>query len=257
MPLISRGGRAKVAASRYARVEAQVSRILLADDHALFREALAALLEGEPGIEIVGAAASGLEAVSAAMYLRPDLVVMDLAMPGLNGVEATRQIRRALPHCQVLMLSAYLDDDLVLQAVRAGAIGFVLKDLPLDELRIAIRSTLQSRSFFSTRITDRLPTDKLLQRARDPDEADSYHLLSRREREVLQQVAEGGANKEVAKALGVSVKTVEAHKAHIMAKLRAHNSNELLRYAIARGLVPSAMATTRADAEQDDVRASG
>jgi two-component system response regulator NreC len=247
--------RAKVAATRFTRVEAQVSRILLADDHALFREALAALLEGEAGIEIVGTAASGIEAVSAAMYLRPDLVVMDLAMPGLNGVEATRRIRRALPHCQVLMLSAYLDDDLVLQAIRAGAAGFVLKDLPLDGLRVAIHSTLRNRTFFSSRITDRLPVDKLLQRAREPEQTDSYDSLTSREREVLQVVAEGGKNQQIADTLGVSIKTVEAHKTHIMAKLRARSSNDLIRYAISHGLIPTRIPEASADATQGAVGA--
>jgi two-component system response regulator NreC len=212
-------------------------RLLIVDDHALLRQALMALLSTQSGIEVVGEAENGREAVEAAEELLPDIVLMDGVMPGLNGIDATRQITKRLSSTRVLMLTAYLEDERVLQALRAGASGYVMKNADVQELVLAIQSVHRGNIYFSASVSDELPVEEVLLQARQPEGRTGYDLLTNREREVLQLIAEGQSNLGIADELVISVKTVEAHRAHIMTKLNAKNRTDLIRYAIRRGLV--------------------
>jgi two-component system, NarL family, response regulator NreC len=209
-------------------------RILLADDHQLLRQAMRVMLEMNDDIEVVADVSDGREAVELTEKLKPDIVLMDLAMPGLNGVEATGQIVRQTPGTKVLVVTGYVDDQRVLQALRAGAHGYVVKRSDVNELLLAIHAVHLGNPYFSQSLAHgRSPVEYLLQ-ARDEASQDS---LSPREREVLQLVAEGHTNQEIADRLVVSVKTVEAHKAHIMAKLKAQSRTDLIKYAIRQGMI--------------------
>jgi len=190
-------------------------RLLVADDHALLRQALRVLLEAQDGLEVVGEATNGRDAVDAAERLLPDVVLMDMVMPGLNGIEATRQILKRAPSTRVLILTAYLEDERLLQSLRAGAAGYVVKNSDMEELSV----------------------NEVLLQAKQPEGRTGYELLTNREREVLQLIAEGLSNQAIADELVISVKTVEAHRSHIMTKLHAKNRTDLIRYAIRRGLV--------------------
>jgi DNA-binding NarL/FixJ family response regulator len=212
-------------------------RVLLADDHTLLRQALRLLLDSRPSVEVVGEATNGREAVEEAERLLPDVVLMDMVMPGLNGIDATQQIARRLPGTRVLMLSAYLEDERLVQALRAGASGYVVKSSDLDELVLAIQSVHRGNTYFSTTVSDEIAVNDLLMQAKQSDGRFGYDLLTNREREVLQLVAEGLSNQAIADELVISVKTVEAHRAHIMTKLRAKNRTDLIRYALKRGLI--------------------
>ncbi|MCH7512301.1 MAG: response regulator transcription factor [Chloroflexi bacterium] len=212
-------------------------RLLVADDHTLLRQALRALLDDQDTLEVIGEAANGREAVEATERLRPDVVLMDMVMPGLNGIEATRQIMKRSPSCRVLILTAYLEDERLLQALRAGAAGYVVKNSDLDELLLAIQSVHRGNTYFSAAVSEEIAVNEVLIQAKQPDAKIGYDLLTSREREVLQLIAEGLSNQRIADELVISVKTVEAHKAHIMSKLHARNRTDLIRYAIKRGLV--------------------
>ena len=213
--------------------------VLLAEDHTIVREGLRVLLEAEGDIEVVGEAQTGRQAVQLAKGLRPDVVVMDIAMPRLNGLEATRQILKAVPATRVLILSAHSEDEYIRQVVLLGAAGYLIKQTSGDFLSKAIREVQKGNSFFSPPIANRLrglcleAPDRLS--VRQKREA----ALSSREVEVLQLVAEGKANKQVAVELGISIKTVEKHRQHLMSKLDLHNTAALTRYAIAAGLIES------------------
>ncbi len=213
------------------------TRVLLADDHDVVRQALQMLLQSRGDIEIVGDVRNGREAVSAVERLHPDVVLMDLVMPGLNGIEATRQIRRIAPRTHVLILSGYVDERQLLDAVRAGAAGFLIKTSDVNELLLAIDSAKRGNRYFSSKLNDNFDVDELLQQSRRPAASTPADKLTVREREVLQLVAEGYTNQGIADALVVSVKTVEAHKSHLQQKLRARNRADLIRYAISSGLV--------------------
>ena len=219
-------------------------RVLVADDHSLLRRALVELLSQQDLVEVVGEAAHGREAVEESEELRPDVVLMDMVMPGLNGIEATRQIVKRLPSTRVVILTAYLEDERLLEALRAGAAGYVVKNSNLDELLLAIQSVHRGNRYFSTAISDTIPISELLIRAKAEETTSGYDLLTAREREVLQLIAEGYQNQAIAQELVISVKTVEAHKAHIMSKLAARSRTDLIRYGIKRGLV--GMETTTA-----------
>ena len=209
-------------------------RVLLADDHQLLRQAMRLMLEMQEQIEVIAEASDGREAVDLTDRLKPDVVLMDLAMPGLNGVEATGQIVKQNPRTKVLIVTGYVDDRRVLTALRAGAHGYVVKRSDINELLLAIQAVNLGNPYFSQSLAHgRSPVEYLLQ-ARGEGPADS---LSPREREVLQLVAEGYTNQEIADRLVVSVKTVEAHKAHIMAKLKAQNRTDLIKYAIRQGII--------------------
>jgi two-component system response regulator NreC len=212
-------------------------RILVADDHALLRQALRMLLEAQDGLEVVGEATNGRDAVEVAERLMPDVILMDMVMPGLNGIEATRQILKRAPGCRVLILTAYLEDERLLQALRAGAAGYVVKNSDMEELLLAIQSVFRGNTYFSTSVSDEISVNEVMMQAKQVEGRAGYDLLTPREREVLQLIAEGLSNQAIADELVISVKTVEAHRAHIMTKLHAKNRTDLIRYAIKRGLV--------------------
>ncbi len=212
-------------------------RVLLVDDHTLLRQALHAMLDSQEGLEIVGEATNGRDAVEACERMRPDVVLMDMVMPGLNGIEATRQIVRHAPGTRVLILTAYLEDERLLEALRSGAAGYVVKRSDLEELLLAIQSVHRGNTYFSADVAAEIAVNDVMMQAKQPEAKAGYELLTGREREVLQLIAEGLSNQKIADVLFISVKTVEAHKAHIMNKLHARNRTDLIRYAIKRGLV--------------------
>ncbi|MGB2664112.1 MAG: response regulator transcription factor [Candidatus Acidiferrum sp.] len=210
-------------------------RILIADDHSVVRAGLRALLESRHGWEVVAEASDGREAVDKATKLKPDVAVLDIGMPLLNGVEATRRIRAASPSTEILILTMHESDDLVHQVVQAGARGYILKDEADRVLLAAVDAARHHKPYFSTRIA---PT-----RYDDPHSSASDSAkparprLTPREREILQLLAEGKSNKEVANLLGISVNTAEAHRANIMLKLNLHSLAELVHYAIRNQII--------------------
>jgi two-component system, NarL family, response regulator NreC len=211
-------------------------RILIADDHTVVRDGLRALLEREPGISVVAEAGDGRESVLLAESTSPDVVLMDLAMPLMNGMEATRRIVAAKPKIGVVVLSMHQDESYVIGALKAGARGYLLKDSMRGEVVQAIRAVRQGRSYLTRKIAGIMQQDyidQLRQRGLD----DRYDLLSDREREVLQMIAEGRSNKEVANLLNIGVTTVETHRGHILQKLDIHSIPELILYAVRKGIV--------------------
>jgi two-component system, NarL family, response regulator NreC len=206
--------------------------VLLAEDHTIVRQGLASLLSAQRGIEVVGEAENGRDAVSAALRLRPHVVLMDLGMPGLNGVDATRQIRREAPETFVVVLSMHASEEHVRPAIRAGATGYLLKGSGLSDLVAAIRAVAAGEAFLSPAVAKILLRD-----AQSDDEPASGGPLTGREREILQLVGEGHSSPDIAKLLQLSVKTVEGHRGRIMSKLNIHDVAGLVRYAIRVGLV--------------------
>jgi DNA-binding NarL/FixJ family response regulator len=215
--------------------------ILLADDHMIVREGLRALLEAEGDIEVVGEAETGREAVHLTKRLRPDVVIMDIAMPLLNGLEATRRILKTVPATRVLVLSAHNDDEYIRQVVMLGAAGYLIKQTSADLLSRAIREVQKGNTFFSPSVANRLHSLSLELESPDGRRVlkKKKTALSSREVEVLQLIAEGRANKQVAAELGISIKTVEKHRQHLMRKLDLHDTAGLTRYAIAAGIIES------------------
>ncbi len=211
-------------------------RLLVADDHKIFRQGITKLLEQEPDLQVVGEAADGREAVKKATELKPDLVLMDIAMANLNGLEATKQIKKVLPETKIIMVTMHKNEEYILQSFQAGGSGYILKEGAVEELVNAIRSIYQDKSFLSPTISKTL-IDAYLRKMETGKTETPFDLLTDREREVLQLIAEGYTNREVAKALFISVKTVEAHRAHIMQKLNIHDVAKLVKYAIQKGLV--------------------
>ncbi len=206
-------------------------QILLADDHLLVRQGFKLILSSQPDMEIVGEAGNGREAAEMAERLRPDVVVMDVAMPELNGIEATRRLTNALPRARVLALSMHKDSVYVREILRAGARGYLLKDSVDTDLLAAVRAVARGEAYLSPGVSDAVLTD-YRRHVSDP-----IDLLSSREREVLQMLAEGKTNKDIATVLNLSVYTVDAHRGRIMEKLNLHNINELVRFAVRKGLV--------------------
>ena len=221
----------------WTRASGQRIRILIVDDHAILREALRQLLDGKPEVEVIGDASNGREAMATVEKLQPDVVLMDMVMPGLNGLEATRQIRKRFPKTRVLILTGYMEDEQILAALRAGASGYVVKRSDTAELLLGIQAVHRGNTYFSSAISDGDAINQFLWQAKREDGKAGYDLLTSREREVLQLIAEGYSNQRIAQELFISVKTVEAHKAHIMSKLRANNRTDLIRYALRKGLV--------------------
>ncbi len=211
-------------------------RILLADDHTIVRDGLRALLEREPDMTVVGDAADGRETIEMAEDLSPDVVVMDLAMPSLNGIEATRRIVATNPRTAIVILSMHQDESYVLGSLNAGAKGYLLKDSMRKEVIEAIRAVAQGRSFFTRKIS-RLLREDYVSQLRSRGLEDSYELLTDREREVLQLIAEGRTNKEIAAILSISLTTVETHRTHILQKLDLHSVPELILYAVRKGII--------------------
>ncbi|MCJ7578592.1 MAG: response regulator transcription factor [candidate division Zixibacteria bacterium] len=211
-------------------------RLLVADDHKIFRQGIKKLLEEEKDLQVVGEAKDGREAVKKAEELKPDIVLMDVAMADLNGMEATRQIKKALPDTKILMLTMHKNEEYVLQSFQAGACAYVLKEGAVEELVSAIHSVYNDKSYLSPTISKTV-VDAYLRKMETGKMETPFDLLTDREREVLQLIAEGYTNREVAKSLYISVKTVEAHRAHIMQKLDIHEVARLVKYAIQKGLV--------------------
>ncbi len=211
-------------------------RILLADDHTVVRKGLRLLLENEPGFVVVADAATGREAVNLAEQHEPDVVVMDIAMPILNGIEAARQIASKLPHVAIVFLSMHSDESYVLRALKAGARAYLLKDSAEQDLINAVRAVSEGKAFFSPAISKMLVED-YMQQMRERKVDDSFDLLTTREREILQLLAEGKNNKEVAALLNLSLYTVETHRSNIFQKLNLHSGAELILYAIRKGVI--------------------
>ena len=211
-------------------------RVLLADDHGIVRKGLRFLLERQPGVEIAGEASDGREAVRLADATSPDIVIMDIAMPLLNGIEATAQIVKRNPGVGVIVLSMHSDEDYLLSALNAGAKGYLLKDSAEVDLLRAIEAVRKGTPFFSPEITKTMLEDymRFLQQR---NLQDSYELLTEREKEVLQLLAEGRSNKEAATILDVSVYTVDTHRTHLMQKLNLHNTAEIVLYAVRKKII--------------------
>jgi len=216
--------------------------VLLADDHTLVRQGFRALLEAEPDIAIVGEAETGRQAVQLAKKLRPDVVLMDIAMPLLNGLEATRQIIKEDPSSKVLVLSSYNDDEYVHQLTEAGAAGYLLKEAAVTDLVKAIREVRKGRTFFSPAICKRLMNRYRETLVKGVPVRKRTDLLTSREAEVLQLIAEGKANKQIAAELSISIKTVERHRGRLMNRLGIHDIAGLTRYAISKGVIETGRA---------------
>jgi len=211
-------------------------RIVLADDHTVMRNGLRLLLERQPHLQVVGEAADGRQAVALSESANPDVVVMDIGMPNLNGIEATRQIVNRNPRTAVAILSMHSDESYVIRALKAGARAYLLKDSAEADLLAAVRALTEGKSFFSPAISKILVEDYMRQLESRGAE-DTYELLTNREREILQLLAEGRTNKEVANMLNLSLYTVETHRTHILQKLNLHSVPELILYAVRKGII--------------------
>ncbi len=210
-------------------------RILIADDHAILRAGIRALLQLHPDFEVVGEAANGQEALAQTQKLTPDVVLMDIGMPGMDGLAATRAIIAAHPHIRVLILTQHENREYVLPALKAGAAGYVLKRAPDDSLIQAIRAVYTGQTYTDPRISDVLVDD--VRRRAEGAPPDPFDTLTGREREVLTLLAQGKTYKQVAETLFISVKTVDFHRTNLMRKLNLSNRSELTRFAIQRGLI--------------------
>jgi len=211
-------------------------RVLLAEDHTIVRKGLRSLLDGEADIEVVGEAEDGQQAVEEAQLLLPDIVLMDITMPILNGLEATRQIKQLCPQIKVVVLTVHSTAEYVFQILRAGGSGYVIKQAAVSELIQAIRAVYRGDAFLSPSIS-RQVVDEYGRRAAAME--DTYNKLTAREREVLQMIAEGRTNRQIANLMHVTVKTVEAHRASLMNKLDLHSIAELTTYALRKGIASS------------------
>jgi DNA-binding NarL/FixJ family response regulator len=211
-------------------------RILLAEDHAVMRTGLRLVLERQPDFRVVAEAANGREAVALAHQHVPDVIVMDIGMPNLNGIEAARQITTSLPQISIVILSMHSDEAYVLRALKAGARGYLLKESAEPDLIAAIRAVDGGKAFFSPAVSRMLVEDYVRQ-LQDREIEDSYELLTTREREVLQLVAEGKSNKDIANMLNLSLYTVESHRGNLMEKLNLHTVPELILYAVRKGVI--------------------
>jgi DNA-binding NarL/FixJ family response regulator len=209
-------------------------RLLLADDHKIMREGLKALLEQRSDVQVVAEAENGLEAVQLTKKLKPDIVIMDIGMAGLNGIEATRQIVAGVPGVKVIALSMHSDKRFVVEMLKAGASGYLLKDSAPEELISAMRALAANRPYLSPKITDVVLKDYL--NTLSQTEPTAFTVLTAREREVLQLIAEGKKTREIASALQVSVKTIETHRQQMMEKLNIRSVAELTKYAVREGL---------------------
>jgi two-component system, NarL family, response regulator NreC len=215
------------------------TRVLLAEDHTIVRKGLRSLLDKETGIKVVGEAEDGREAIVKAEELYPDVVVMDIAMPGLNGLEATRQIKKRFSDMKIIILTMHANEEYILQSLKAGASGYLVKKAAPAELISAINAVHKGDSFLSPSIS-RTVIDEYIRRSKEISEgAEGFEQLTVREREVLQLIAEGRKTREIAELLYISIKTVETHRAHIMNKLDIHSTAELTRYAMRKGIISS------------------
>lgn len=211
-------------------------RILLADDHTLMRRGLRLIIEQQPDLAVVGEAEDGRQAVSLAASLKPEVAVLDIGMPNLNGIEAAKQITDGKSGAAIIILSMHADETYILRALKSGARGYLLKDSAESDLVRAIRSVAEGKSFFSPAVSKVLLEDYVKKLQRTGSE-DSYDLLTPREREILQLIAEGKSNKDVANLLNLSVYTVETHRANLMDKLKLKSVPELTLYAVRKGII--------------------
>jgi RNA polymerase sigma factor (sigma-70 family) len=211
-------------------------RILLADDHTIVRHGLRKILEEHRDWQVVAEAGDGREAVRLAGDLQPDVAILDIGMPLLNGIEATRQIARRVPEVKTLILSMHSDEAYIIQALQAGARGYLLKDTADAELIDAVVAVTRGKSFFSPAVA-RVMLDDYVRRLQERGIIDRYDTLSEREREIFQLIVEGRTNKEIAEMLGVSPSTIETHRAHIMEKLDVHSAVEMVLYAVRKGII--------------------
>ena len=212
-------------------------RVLLADDHGVLRKGVRFLLQQDPRYQVVGEADDGRQAVSLAEELSPDVVIIDIAMPNLNGIEATAQITKKNPRVIVIVLSMYSDEEYLLRALSAGAKGYLLKDSAEPDLLRALQSTISGKPFFSPAIVEIL-LDDYVQRLQREGIQDSYELLTDREKQLLQLLAEGKTNKEAATILNIGVSTIETHRTNLMQKLNLHNTAEIVIYAVRHKVIP-------------------
>jgi two-component system, NarL family, response regulator NreC len=212
------------------------TQVLLADDHSIVRKGLRAILEGEQDISVVAEAANGREAVRLCEQFRPNIAIVDIGMPQLNGIDATAQIRKVSPATQIMILSMHTDETYILRALSCGAKAYVLKDAAEDEILPATRALLKGKSYFSAAIAKTLAED-YVRYLRQRGLEDSYDLLTDREKQVLQMLAEGRANKEVANLLGLSVTTIETHRTNLMQKLDLHSTAEIVLYAVRKRII--------------------
>jgi len=210
------------------------TKIILADDHQIVRDGLRALLEKQPGFKVVGEAKDGRAAVRLAKELSPDLVIMDLSMPQLNGIEASRKIIHDSPKIKIIVLSMHSDRRFVAEVLKAGASGYLLKDSAFEELITAIRRVMNHQTYLSSQVLDVVLKEYL--RRQNKEDASQFSVLTDREREVLQLIAEGKISKEIAALLGVSVKTIETYRQRIMDKLEIRNIADLVKYAVRQGI---------------------
>ncbi|WP_114970176.1 response regulator [Rhodoferax ferrireducens] len=210
--------------------------IFIVEDHTLLRAGLRALLSQDPDLEIVGEADNGRDAIRAIAALAPHLVLMDISMPGMNGIEAMRDIKRRNPETRVLVLTIHKTDEYIHESLRAGADGYLLKDATHDELRVAIRSILNGKTYLSPDISGKV-IHGYLRTGKADDVSSSWDTLTHREREVLKLVAEGHPNRYISDYLCLSIKTVEKHRSNLMKKLDLHNASTLTSYAIGKGLL--------------------
>jgi len=211
-------------------------RILLGDDHTLLRNGLRKILQERADWEVVGEAGDGRTVVAIGLDLRPDVAILDIGMPFLNGIEATRQLVRRLPDLHVLILSMHADEAYIIQALKAGARGYLLKDAADSELVRAVIAVSNGKSYFSPAVA-RVMLDDYVRKLSASGIADRYDALSEREREVFQLIAEGHSSKEIAHQLSLSPATVETHRTHILQKLDVHNTAELVLYAVRKGVI--------------------
>lgn len=211
-------------------------RVLLADDHSIVRRGMRSLLETEQSVEVVAEAADGLEALRLCEEHHPDLLILDVAMPKLNGIDVAARAQKMQPPPRAIMLSMYLDESYVMRSINAGACGYLLKDATDEDLLPAIRAVAAGKSFFSPAVSGVL-AEEYMQQLQERGLTDSYDLLTDREREVLQLLAEGRSNKEVAAQLDVGVSTVETHRANLMQKLNLHSTAEIVLYAMRKRLI--------------------
>ena len=211
-------------------------RVLLADDHGIVRRGLRSLLESEPGLQVVGEAADGLEAIRLCTEIKPDVLILDIGLPKLNGIDVAARVQKLDPAPWVIVLTMHTDESYILRALAAGARAYLLKDATDEDLLPAIRAAAKGRPYFSPAVTSVLVEDYLRQ-LQSRGLTDTYHLLTDREREVLQLLAEGRTNKDVAALLEVGVSTIETHRANLMQKLNLHNTAEIVLYAVRKGII--------------------
>lgn len=211
-------------------------RVLLADDHSLVRRGMRSLLETERAVEVVAEASDGLEALRLCEEHHPDLMILDVAMPKLNGIDVAVRTQKMDPPPQTIMLSMHLDESYVMRAINAGARGYLLKDATDEDLLPAIRAVIAGKSFFSPAVSVVL-AEEYMEQLQERGLTDSYDLLTDREKEVLQLLAEGRSNKEVAALLDVGLSTIETHRANLMQKLNLHSTAEIVLYAVRKRLI--------------------